>query len=71
MIPLKYLSTFGRTLEIALIDCEIDLELHWFKKFFIVASNADQEITFSITDTKIYVPVVTLSTQDNTIEQLK
>ena len=71
MVPLKYLSTFGRTLEIPLIDCEIDLELHSSKKFFIVASNADQETTFSITDTKIYVPVVTLSTQDNTIEQLK
>ena len=34
---------------------------------------ADQEATFSITDTKLYVPVVTLSTQDNAklLEQLK
>ena len=34
---------------------------------------ANQDATFTITDTKLYVPVVTLSTQDNTklIEQLK
>ena len=34
---------------------------------------ANQEPTFEITDTKLYIPVVTLSTQDNTklIEQLK
>ena len=38
-----------------------------------MASNADQETTFSITDTKLYVPVVTLSTRDNAklLEQLK
>ena len=40
---------------------------------FIVANNADQARTFSITNTKLYVPVVTLWTQDNAklIEQLK
>ena len=27
---------------------------------------ADQEATFSITDTKLYFPIMTLSTQDNT-----
>ena len=34
---------------------------------------ANQAATFSITDKKLYVPVVTLSTQDNTklLEQLK
>ena len=38
-----------------------------------MASNADQEITFSITDTKLCVPVVILSFQDHTklFEQLK
>ena len=38
-----------------------------------MANNADQGTTFSITDTKLYVPVVTLSTQDNAKlpEQLK
>ena len=38
-----------------------------------MASNADQETTFSINDTKLYVPVITLSTRDNAklLEQLK
>ena len=36
------------------------------KKLFLVAGTAtDQEATFTITDTKLYVPVVTLSTKDN------
>ena len=38
-----------------------------------MANNPDQDTAFSITDTKIYIPVVTLSTQDNAklLEQLK
>ena len=38
-----------------------------------MAKNADQDTTFSIIDTKLYVPVVTLSTKDNSklLEQLK
>ena len=41
--------------------------LNWSAKFFLVdASIIGQEPTFTITDTKLYVPVVTLSTQDNT-----
>ena len=36
------------------------------KKLFLVAGTAtNQEPTFTITDTKLYVPVVTLSAQDN------
>ena len=57
-----------------LIDCEIDLILNWFDKCNIVSPvNANQGATFSITDTKLYVPVVTLSTEDNTklLQQLK
>ena len=64
MEPLKYLSNFWRTLEMSLIDCEITLDLNWSKKCVIVGSNENQETTFSITDTKVYLPVVTLSTQD-------
>ena len=73
MVPLKYLSNFWRTLEFTLINCEINLDLQGSKKCVIVYSNADQEITFSITDTKLYVPVVSLSTQGNAKlhEQLK
>ena len=38
-----------------------------------MANNGNQATTFSITDTKLHVPVVNLSTQDNTklLEQLK
>ena len=74
MVPLTYLSNFWRTLEMSLISCEINLDQNWFKKFVIVAAEvAGQGATFSITDTKLYVPVVTLSTQVNTeiLKQLK
>ena len=49
-----------------LIICEITLDLNWSEKCVIVATDvATQGTTFSITDTNIYVPVVTLSTQGN------
>ena len=61
MVPLKYLSNFWRTFEIPLINCEITLDLNWSENCIIVAANvASQVPTFSITDTKLYVPVVTL-----------
>ena len=48
-----------------LIICEITLDLNWSENFVKVATNeANQGATFSITDTKLYVPVVTLSTQE-------
>ena len=73
MVPLKYLSNFWKSLEMPLINCEINFDLNWSKYCIIVASNDDQETTFSITDIKHFVPVVTLSTQDNAklLEQLK
>ena len=74
MVPLKYLSNFWRTLEIPFVNSEINLDLNWSKKCVIVATAvADQGGTFSMTDAKLYVPVVTLSNQDNAklIEQLK
>ena len=57
-----------------LITFQINLDLNWSKKCVIVATDvANQGTTFSITDTKLYNPVVTLSTQDNAkrLEQLK
>ena len=56
-----------------LINWEIDLNLNWPKKWVIVASNEDQETALSKTDTKLYVPVVILSTQDDAklFEELK
>ena len=65
MVPLKYLSNFWRTLEMPLINCELNLILTWSSTCVIVsAGNANQATTFAITDTKLYVPVVTLSTQE-------
>ena len=57
-----------------LINCEYNFDLNRSKKCVIVATNvANQALTFSITDKKLYAPVVTSSTQDNTklLEQLK
>ena len=67
MVPLKYLSNFWRTLEMPLINCEVNLILTWSSTCVIVSTgDANQAATFAITDTKLYVPVVTLSTQENT-----
>ena len=73
MVPLKYLSKFWRTLEMPLFNCDTNLNLNCSKNCVIVVNNADQDTTFSITDTKFYISVVTLSTQDNAklLEQLK
>ena len=65
MVSLKYLSNFWRTLEMPLIDCEINLIVTWFANCVISNAGANQATTFAITDTKRYVPVVTLSIQDN------
>ena len=77
VVPLKHLSNFWRSLNIPLINCEIELILTWFKNCVLISKatrEADYEAnpvvyeidnpenaTFQITDTKLYVPVVTLS----------
>ena len=67
MFPLKYLSNFWRTLETPLIYCEVNLILTWSSTCVLIATNVqNQAAIFEITDTKLYVPVVTLSTQENT-----
>ena len=74
MVPLKYSSSFWRTLEIPLINSETNLILTWSSNCVIVSTNvANQNAIFEITDTKLYVPVVTLSTKDNSklLQQLK
>ena len=73
MAPLKYLGNFWRTLEISLINCEINLILTWSANCVISTAAHNQVTTFAITDTKLYVPVVTLSTQANAklLQQLK
>ena len=71
IVPLKYLSNFCRTLGMPLINCEVNLLLTWSKDCVITSSTGEGK--FAITETKLYVPVVTLSTQDNAklLQQLK
>ena len=88
VVPLRYLSNFWRSLNTLLINCEVELILTWFKNCVLISKSrrdADynapinrkidnpENATFKITDTKLYVPVVTLSTKDdnNFLEQLK
>ena len=87
--PLKHLSNFWRHLDIPLINCEVELILTWFKNCVLIdkstreanyAANPNvyeidnpQNATFKITDVKLFVPVVTLSKEDDIklLEQLK
>ena len=68
VVPLKYVSNFFRSLEMPLVNCKINLELTWHKDCMISSVNAaaGQAVSFMIRNTKLYVPIVTLSTKDNT-----
>ena len=83
-VSLKHLSNFWKTLDIPLINCEVSLSLTCSK--YCVITDADPNANppvleirvpagaaFKIEDTKLYVPVITLSTEDDNIllEQLK
>ena len=57
-----------------LINCEVELILNWSANCVIIYTNVNNQVpTFTITETNLYVPVVTLSTQDNSklLPQLK
>ena len=71
VVPLRYLSNFFRSLEMPLINCKIKLNLTWKKE--CVLSTDDGNAVFIINDTKMCVPGVTLSKEDNKdfIEQQK
>ena len=85
VIPLKHLSNFWRSLNIPLIICKVELILTWSKNCVLVdmterdtegdnpAIVALTELEFKITDTKLYVPVVTSSKENDTklLQQLK
>ena len=91
VVPLKYLSNFWRTLNMPLINCEINLILTWSENCVltnkatrdavpaqggnpaVAAVDNPTNATFKITDTKLYVPVVTLSKENDIklLEQLK
>ena len=67
IVPLKYLSSFFRSLEMPLVNCKVGLELTWNKSSMIsVLDAAGNNVgEFMITKTKLYVSIVTLSTKDN------
>ena len=61
-VPLKYLSNFWRSLEMALINCKIHLKLNWIEDS-VMSTIADT--TFKTTNTKLYVLIVILSSKNN------
>ena len=74
-IPLKYLGNFWRALNIPLISCEVSLEIKWNKTCVITSQQigvnldggntaAPTNATLTINDCKLYIPVVTLSKDD-------
>ena len=71
VVPLKYLSNFFISIEMPLINCKIKLNLTWKKECVLSTDNdadaadAANNPVFIINDTKLYVPVVTLSKEDN------
>ena len=83
-IALKHLSNFWKSLDIPLINCKVELILTWSKTCVLADMTARAEqggnpaivalsgATFKITATKLYVPVVTLSKENDPklLEQL-
>ena len=63
VVPLKYLSNFRRSLDFLLINWKAHLELNWIEES-ILRSDGDSA-KFKITDAKLHVPIVSLSTKDN------
>ena len=60
MVPLKYLSNIWKTLKMPLINCDIN------NIYLIIYAPIENQVpTSAIADIKLYVPVLTLSTQDN------
>ena len=64
VVPLKYLSNFWRSLEMPLINCKVYLELINCIEDCILSSSGNSA-KFEITDAKLLIPIVTLSTKDS------
>ena len=62
IVPLKYLSNFWRSLEMPLINCKVYLKLNWIED--CILPSAGNSAKCEITDAKLYVSIVTLSTKD-------
>ena len=89
VVPLKHLSNFRRNLDIPLINCEVELILTSFRNCVLIDKSTreanyganpvvyeidnPEDATFEITDLKLFVPVVTLSKENDIqlLEQLK
>ena len=66
MVPLECLKNVSITTEMPLINSEINLIQNWCKSCVKLATDvANKGAPFSVIDTKIYVSVAILSTQDN------
>ena len=63
IVPLKYVSSFFRSLELPLINTKLNIQLNYTNNS-VISDNAG-EPTFKITKTELYVPVATLKTEDN------
>ena len=86
VVPIKHLSNFWRHLDIPLINCEVELILTWFKNCVLIDKSTreanygpnpvvyeidnPEDAMFKITDIKLFVPVVTLS-KENDIKLLQ
>ena len=72
IVPLKYISSFLRLLEMPLTNTKLHIQLN-YTKYSVISSGfrepgADEAVnssTFKITKTELYVPTVTLNTEDN------
>ena len=62
-VPLKYLNNYWRSLETLLINCKVEILLKWIENCLL--SNSGTAATSEITDANIYIPIVTLSSEDN------
>ena len=56
-VPLKYLSNIGRSLEMSLINCKVEVSLNWTENCILIlnpnANNNINKATFTITDAKL------------------
>ena len=63
VVPLKYISNFFRSLELLLINTKLYMELNWTK--YSVLCNQNQNSIFQVTKCELYIPIVTLNTENN------
>ena len=63
IVPLNYVSYFWRTLEMPLINYEVTLDVDCSQ--ICVTFEVDRVTKFAMASAKLYVPAVTLSSQDN------